>query len=74
MIVGMVDMLSIMTIHSLTAIVVIGESWSHTSTIRLVLLWSNDERYAVLYKSPTHSDAIVPFQIIVSNNHCSLVT
>ena len=45
---------------------IIGESWSHTSTIRLVLLWSNDERYALLYKSPTHSDAIVPFQITVS--------
>ena len=44
----------------------VGESWGHASTVRVVLFWSDSERKATLYKSPTHKEATVPFVITVS--------
>ncbi|XP_048582236.1 DNA repair protein RAD51 homolog 3 [Nematostella vectensis] len=41
----------------------LGESWSHASTVRVVLHWDNKQRMATLYKSPTKQEMTVPFQI-----------
>nr|8GJ8_A Chain A, RAD51C [Alvinella pompejana] len=41
----------------------LGESWGHSSTIRLILYWQEKSRYALLYKSPSHKQISVPFQI-----------
>ncbi|XP_067682068.1 DNA repair protein RAD51 homolog 3-like isoform X2 [Haliotis asinina] len=41
----------------------LGESWGHASTIRVVLYWEGNNRYALLYKSPSKKEAVVPFQI-----------
>ena len=44
---------------------VLGESWGHASTVRVVLSWSDNERQATLVKSPTHRTATAPFVITV---------
>lgn len=41
----------------------LGESWGHASTIRVVLYWEVNQRFANLYKSPSRQEMIVPFQI-----------
>ncbi|XP_021370414.1 DNA repair protein RAD51 homolog 3-like [Mizuhopecten yessoensis] len=41
----------------------LGESWGHASTIRVILYWEGQERYAWLYKSPSHREARVPYQV-----------
>ncbi|XP_071093017.1 DNA repair protein RAD51 homolog 3-like [Haliotis cracherodii] len=41
----------------------LGESWGHASTIRVVLYWEGNNRHALLYKSPSKKEAVVPFQI-----------
>ncbi|XP_070571509.1 DNA repair protein RAD51 homolog 3-like [Ptychodera flava] len=41
----------------------LGESWGHASTIRVILFWENNQRFARLYKSPSKKDATVPYQI-----------
>ena len=46
---------------------VVGESWGHACTIRVVLFWNNQERYATLYKSPSRRETTVPYQITVSH-------
>ncbi|XP_077995862.1 DNA repair protein RAD51 homolog 3-like [Glandiceps talaboti] len=44
----------------------LGESWGHASTIRVVLFWQNNQRYARLYKSPSRKDATIPYQITMN--------
>ncbi|CAH3110472.1 unnamed protein product [Porites lobata] len=42
----------------------LGESWGHASTIRIVLYWEDNQRFANLYKSPSRQETTsVPFQI-----------
>ncbi|XP_058967481.2 DNA repair protein RAD51 homolog 3 [Pocillopora verrucosa] len=41
----------------------LGESWGHASTIRVVLYWEDNQRFANLYKSPSRQEMIIPFQI-----------
>ncbi|XP_041349752.1 DNA repair protein RAD51 homolog 3-like [Gigantopelta aegis] len=54
----------------------LGESWAHASTIRVILYWDDNHRYALLYKSPSKKEAVVKFQItmggirdVVSNSN-----
>ena len=42
-----------------------GESWGHVCTVRVVLYWSQGQRYATLLKSPTQPEAVVPFRVTV---------
>ncbi|XP_036381499.1 DNA repair protein RAD51 homolog 3 [Megalops cyprinoides] len=41
----------------------LGESWGHTATQRIILRWEGQRRLASLYKSPTHREVTVPYQI-----------
>ncbi|XP_002732740.1 DNA repair protein RAD51 homolog 3-like [Saccoglossus kowalevskii] len=41
----------------------LGESWGHASTLRIVLFWQHNQRYARLYKSPSRKEATVPYTI-----------
>lgn len=41
----------------------LGESWGHASTIRIVLYWEENQRFANLYKSPSRREMTVPFKI-----------
>lgn len=41
----------------------LGESWGHSCAIRVVLYWENQQRRALLYKSPSRREADVFFQI-----------
>jgi len=41
----------------------LGESWGHACTIRIILYTENSKRYAHLYKSPTHQEAVVPYEV-----------
>ncbi|XP_067144280.1 DNA repair protein RAD51 homolog 3-like [Centruroides vittatus] len=41
----------------------LGESWGHMCTIRIILYWKENKRWAVLLKSPWREEAIVQFQI-----------
>lgn len=41
----------------------LGESWGHASTIRVILYWEGQKRYAWLYKSPSQQEARVPYQV-----------
>lgn len=41
----------------------LGESWGHASTIRIVLYWEDNQRFANLYKSPSRQQMTVAFQI-----------
>ncbi|XP_052832996.1 DNA repair protein RAD51 homolog 3 isoform X5 [Octopus bimaculoides] len=41
----------------------LGESWAHISTIRIILYWKDNQRKALLYKSPEHKEDVVSFQI-----------
>lgn len=44
----------------------LGESWGHASTLRVILYWQENQRYALLYKSPSRQETTVPYQITVS--------
>ena len=44
----------------------LGESWGHASTIRVILFWKNQQRHALLYKSPSRAETVVAYQITVS--------
>ncbi|XP_061188835.1 uncharacterized protein LOC133197011 [Saccostrea echinata] len=41
----------------------LGESWGHASTIRIILYWEAQKRWAWLYKSPSKQESKVPYQI-----------
>ena len=41
----------------------LGESWGHAPTIRVILHWRGNQRYATLYKSPSRQEATVPYQV-----------
>lgn len=41
----------------------LGESWGHGPTIRLLLQWAGQRRLAAIFKSPSHMDSTVPYQI-----------
>uniref|UniRef100_A0A8D3ANX9 DNA repair protein RAD51 homolog 3 n=1 Tax=Scophthalmus maximus TaxID=52904 RepID=A0A8D3ANX9_SCOMX len=41
----------------------LGESWGHAPTIRLLLQWSGSQRLATVFKSPSHADATIQYQI-----------
>ncbi|XP_030041986.1 DNA repair protein RAD51 homolog 3 isoform X1 [Microcaecilia unicolor] len=41
----------------------LGESWGHAATIRLILHWQCQQRFATLYKSPSQKESTVPFHI-----------
>ncbi|XP_038059401.1 DNA repair protein RAD51 homolog 3-like [Patiria miniata] len=41
----------------------LGESWGHACTIRIILFWKDNQRYANLYKSPNKQEMTVPYQI-----------
>ncbi|XP_029467321.1 DNA repair protein RAD51 homolog 3 isoform X1 [Rhinatrema bivittatum] len=41
----------------------LGESWGHAATIRLILHWQCQQRFATLYKSPSQKESTVPYQI-----------
>ena len=41
----------------------LGESWAHSSTNRVDLIWKQDQRQAHLYKSPYCKPATVPFHV-----------
>ncbi|XP_019854836.1 PREDICTED: DNA repair protein RAD51 homolog 3-like [Amphimedon queenslandica] len=41
----------------------LGESWGHVCTIRVILYWEGKERQAHLYKSPSHPESVVSYQI-----------
>ena len=43
----------------------LGESWGHASTIRIILYWEGTDRLALLYKSPSHCETVVPYLITV---------
>ncbi|XP_063002558.1 DNA repair protein RAD51 homolog 3 [Elgaria multicarinata webbii] len=41
----------------------LGESWGHAATVRLILHWDNNQRLAMLYKSPSQKESTVSFSI-----------
>lgn len=41
----------------------LGDSWSHASTNRIILHWTEDDRYAYLDKSPSLPSASAPYSI-----------
>ncbi|VDI78263.1 RAD51-like protein 2 [Mytilus galloprovincialis] len=41
----------------------LGESWGHASTVRVILYWEGQQRYAWLYKSPSKKESTVPYQV-----------
>ncbi|XP_042298426.1 DNA repair protein RAD51 homolog 3 [Sceloporus undulatus] len=41
----------------------LGESWGHAATVRLILHWINNQRVAMLYKSPSQKESTVPFSV-----------
>lgn len=41
----------------------LGESWGHAATIRIILFWKDNQRYALLYKSPSKKETTVSYQI-----------
>jgi len=41
----------------------LGESWGHACTLRVILYWRNQQRRAVLYKSPTHRETGASFEV-----------
>lgn len=41
----------------------LGESWGHAAGIRVVLHWEGQQRCALLYKSPSRKQVVVPYQI-----------
>ncbi|KAI0223234.1 DNA repair RAD51-like protein 3 [Lamellibrachia satsuma] len=41
----------------------LGETWGHTAAIRVVLHWVHQQRCALLYKSSSCKQAVVPYQI-----------
>ena len=43
----------------------LGESWGHVAGVRVVLNWEGQQRCALLFKSPSRQQVIVPFQITV---------
>jgi len=43
----------------------LGESWGHVAGVRVVLNWEGQQRCALLLKSPSRQQVIVPFQITV---------
>ncbi|KAK7089012.1 DNA repair protein RAD51 homolog 3-like isoform X1 [Littorina saxatilis] len=56
----------------------LGESWGHACTVRLILFWENSQRHAMLYKSPSHRETTVLYQIttggirdVISRKTCS---
>lgn len=48
----------------------LGESWAHVATQRVILYWQQQQRHAVLYKSPSNKQTDVRFQITVSIHRC----
>ncbi|KAK3083621.1 hypothetical protein FSP39_000413 [Pinctada imbricata] len=47
----------------------LGESWGHASTIRVILYWEKEQRYAWLYKSPNKQETTVPYQVTVRSKY-----
>ncbi|XP_059147086.1 DNA repair protein RAD51 homolog 3-like isoform X2 [Physella acuta] len=41
----------------------LGENWGHASTMRVILYWENNQRRALLYKSPSKQETVCSFQI-----------
>ncbi|XP_072223804.1 DNA repair protein RAD51 homolog 3 [Leuresthes tenuis] len=41
----------------------LGERWGHAPTIRLLLQWEGSRRLAAIFKSPSHIDASIQYQI-----------
>jgi len=44
----------------------LGESWGHACTIRVIFFWNNQQRQALLYKSPSQKEAVISYQITVT--------
>ncbi|GAB1602287.1 DNA repair protein RAD51 homolog 3-like isoform X1, partial [Argonauta hians] len=57
------DFMSALGDPSLSMVPALGESWAHISTIRLILFWQQNQRKALLYKSPEHKEDVTTFQI-----------
>ena len=53
--------LSVVSICGL--MLLLGDSWSHSCTNRIILYWNGDERYAYIDKSPSLRSASAPFSI-----------
>nr|XP_046253216.1 DNA repair protein RAD51 homolog 3 [Scatophagus argus] len=41
----------------------LGDSWGHAPTIRLLLYWAGSQRLAAIFKSPSHMDSTLQYQI-----------
>ncbi|KAG7322715.1 hypothetical protein KOW79_014061 [Hemibagrus wyckioides] len=41
----------------------LGEIWGHAATQKLILHWEGAQRFVSLYKSSSHKDATVPYQL-----------
>jgi len=41
----------------------LGESWGHSSAVRVVLYWENAQRHALLFKSPCSKEVEVLYQV-----------
>ena len=52
--------------YVMNCFLLVGESWGHACTIRLILYWEGNQRLVLLYKSPSHRERVVAFQITVS--------
>lgn len=52
----------------------LGESWGHICTVRIILYWKENTRWALLLKSPWKEEAVIPFQITMEGirdiEHC----
>ncbi|XP_071849768.1 DNA repair protein RAD51 homolog 3-like [Apostichopus japonicus] len=44
----------------------LGESWGHAATLRVILSWRNNQRFATLYKSPSKKEMTVPYQVTIA--------
>ncbi|WOL06313.1 DNA repair protein RAD51 [Canna indica] len=56
----------------------LGDSWSHSSTNRIILYWNGNERYAYIDKSPSLRSASAPFLVTSKGirnvtSHCKRV-
>ena len=43
----------------------LGESWGHAVTVRIMLQWQTQQRFACLHKSSYQQESSSPFQITV---------
>eukprot|EP00958_Prasinococcus_capsulatus_P011853 scaffold1182_cov396-Prasinococcus_capsulatus_cf.AAC.26 len=42
---------------------VLGDSWAHSNSYRVLLFWDDDQRFAYLHKSPESKPGVAPYLV-----------